>query len=119
MGDVCIQVNITGCLMCPSILSTRSFRRQHPKQKNPELPLPGYLYQFIQEDTEAFPGELRDIIPPALPTPGETLNAGEAPNECPNQVPKLPLLSPLNVEEEQQLYSKLLADDRAPDPVSQ
>ncbi|KAL7876885.1 hypothetical protein SRHO_G00035280 [Serrasalmus rhombeus] len=54
----------------PSILNRLSesgSRGQQPKQRGPGLPLPRHLLQLFQRDTEAFPRQLRDIIPPACP----------------------------------------------------
>lgn len=49
---------------------------QLPKQGHPDLPLPTHLFQLIQGNTEAFPGQQRDVIYPACPW--STL--GPAPN---------------------------------------
>ncbi|KAI3373181.1 hypothetical protein L3Q82_006505 [Scortum barcoo] len=74
---------------------------------------------ILQGDSEAFPGQPRDIVSPACPgsspgpTPGGTY-LEHLPRETsrghPKQMPKPPQLTPLDVKE-QQLYSELLPSD--------
>ena len=73
-----------------------------------------------------FPGQLSDIVSPICPgsssgsPPGGTCQEylpKEASQGHLKQMPVPPQLAPLDVEE-QQLYSELLAGDRAPHPIS-
>uniref|UniRef100_A0A6Q2WUE3 C-type lectin domain-containing protein n=1 Tax=Esox lucius TaxID=8010 RepID=A0A6Q2WUE3_ESOLU len=42
-------------------------RRQQSKQRCPDIPLPRHFLQLFRGDTEAFPGQPGDIVPPACP----------------------------------------------------
>ncbi|XP_062311935.1 uncharacterized protein LOC134016604 [Osmerus eperlanus] len=107
---------------CPGVGS----RGQQPKQGGPDFPLPGHFHQLFLGDPEAFPGQPRDIVPPACPgsSPGP-LPSGTCPEHLtreasrwhPYQMPEPPQLAPLDAEE-QRFYSEPLPDDRASHPIS-
>ncbi|KAL7836401.1 hypothetical protein AOLI_G00276850 [Acnodon oligacanthus] len=113
----------------PSILirfSGSGSRGQQPKQRGPVLPLPRHLLQLVRRDTEAFPRQSRDIIPPTCP--GSSLGSPpcrtclehlprEASRGHPHQMPEPPQLASLNMEE-QRLYSEPLPNPRASHPIS-
>ncbi|MEQ2252927.1 hypothetical protein ILYODFUR_026849, partial [Ilyodon furcidens] len=96
-------------------------RAQQPKQRDPDFPLPSHLGQLVRGNPKAFPGQPRNIVPPACPgsssgpLPGgmcpEHLTR-EASRRHPNQIPEPPQLAPLDMEK-QRLYSESLLDDRA------
>ncbi len=106
----------------PSIffrLSGAGSRGQQSKQRCPDFPLPRHFLQLFRGDTEAFPGQPGDIVAPACPSsspgppPGGTRPEhlpGKASRRHPEQMPELPQLTPLDVEE-QRLYSELLPSD--------
>ncbi|KAK3509062.1 hypothetical protein QTP70_020202, partial [Hemibagrus guttatus] len=82
--------------------------------------------ELFRRDSEAFPGQPRDIVSPACPgsSPG-SLPGGACPEHLPRETSRRhtkqmlepPQLSPFDVEE-QRLYSELLPGDRAPYPIS-
>ncbi|MEQ2255054.1 hypothetical protein ILYODFUR_009835 [Ilyodon furcidens] len=107
-------------------LSGVGSRGQQPKQRDPDFPLLSLLDQLVQVNTKAFPGQPRDIVPPACPgsfsgpPPGGTCPehlTREASRTHPNQMPEPPQLAPLDVEK-QRLYSEPLPDDRASHLIS-
>ncbi|MEQ2225605.1 hypothetical protein ILYODFUR_019254 [Ilyodon furcidens] len=54
----------------PSIvfrLSDVGSRGQQPKQRDPDFSLPSHLGQLVRGNPKAFPGQLRNIVPPASP----------------------------------------------------
>ncbi|MED6292474.1 hypothetical protein CHARACLAT_000564 [Characodon lateralis] len=82
------------------------------KQRCPDFPLPRHLLQILWENTEGYPGQ------PACPgqSPGPPPGGAylkqlkrEASRRDPKQMPKLPKLILLNVEE-QGLYSEVFVD---------
>ncbi|XDV25258.1 hypothetical protein PO909_029204 [Leuciscus waleckii] len=107
-------------------LSGVGSRGQQSKQRRPDFPLPRHFLQLFWGNTEAFPGQLGDKIPPACPrsslgsppsgTSPEHL-LGKASRRHLEQMPELPQQAPLDVEE-QRLYSELFLTDRAPHPIS-
>ncbi|KAL0146834.1 hypothetical protein M9458_057773, partial [Cirrhinus mrigala] len=85
-----------------------------------------HFLQLFRRNTEAFPGQPRDIVPPACPgsspgpPPGGTCPEHlprEASRRHPEQMPEPPQLASLDVKE-QRVYSELLPSDRAPHPIS-
>ncbi|GAA6103505.1 uncharacterized protein LOC121641801 [Tachysurus ichikawai] len=107
-------------------LSGAGSRGQQTKQGRPDFLLPRHVLQLFRGNTEAFPGQPRDIVPSAYPgsTPGPPPGwicpehlPREASRRHPEQTQNPPQLTPLNVEE-QRLYSELLSSDRAPHPIS-
>ncbi|XDV17126.1 hypothetical protein PO909_016540 [Leuciscus waleckii] len=82
---------------------------QQSKQRCPDFPLPGHFLQLFRGDTEAFPGQSGDIVPPACPRsspwppPGGTCPEhlpGKATRRHLEKIPKPPQLTPLDVEEQ-------------------
>ncbi|XDV25925.1 hypothetical protein PO909_030078 [Leuciscus waleckii] len=76
---------------------------------------------LFRGDTEAFPGQPGDIVPPACPrsSPGSP-PSGTCPGHLPGKVSRRhpePQQTPHDVEE-QRLYSDLLPSDRASHPIS-
>ncbi len=119
---------LSHCEQNPSIfhLSGAGSWGQQCKQRCSDFPLPRHFVLLLRGYTEAFPGQLGDIIPPACPgsspgsPPGGTRPEHlprKASRRHPEQLPEPPQLAPLDVEE-QQLYSELLPSDRAPHPIS-
>uniref|UniRef100_A0A3Q3IA55 C2H2-type domain-containing protein n=1 Tax=Monopterus albus TaxID=43700 RepID=A0A3Q3IA55_MONAL len=108
----------------PSIfvcLSGTGSRGQQSKQRCPDFPLSRHFLQLLRGNAEAFPGQPRDIVPPACPgsspgpPPGGTCPEHlprKAPRRHPKQMPEPPQLAPLDVEE-QRFYSELLPGDRS------
>ncbi|MEQ2252147.1 hypothetical protein ILYODFUR_018706 [Ilyodon furcidens] len=47
--------------------------RQQTRQRRPDVPLPRHLHQLLRGEPKAFPGQLRDIVPPACPPGGTCL----------------------------------------------
>ncbi|MED6250365.1 hypothetical protein ATANTOWER_031063 [Ataeniobius toweri] len=93
-------------------------RGQKTKQRRPDFPLPR---QLLWCKPKVFPGQLRNIVPPACPGPppgGTCLEnlLGEASRRHPKQMPEPPQLTPLDVEQ-QRFHSELLKDGRAPNPT--
>ncbi|XDV34781.1 hypothetical protein PO909_004908 [Leuciscus waleckii] len=92
---------------------------QQSKQECPDFPLPKHFLQLFRGDTEAFPGQPGDIVPPACPrsSPGSP-PGGTCLEHLPRKasrrhlekMPEPPQLAPLDVEE-QRLYSELLPSD--------
>ncbi|KAI3356345.1 hypothetical protein L3Q82_017575, partial [Scortum barcoo] len=84
------------------------------------FPHPRHFLQLFRVDSEAFPGQPRDIVSPVCPgsSPGPPPPGGtclehlprEASRGHPKQMPEPPQLTPLDVKE-QRLYSKLLLSD--------
>ncbi|CAM4549908.1 unnamed protein product [Leuciscus chuanchicus] len=127
------QFGISFVCACPSIhpsiffrLSGAGSRGQQSKQGCPDFPLPRHFLQLFRGDTEAFPGQPGDIVPPACPRsspgspPGGTCLEhlpGKASRRHPEKMPEPPQLAPLDVEE-QRLYSELLPSDQASHPIS-
>ncbi|MEQ2255512.1 hypothetical protein ILYODFUR_014673, partial [Ilyodon furcidens] len=96
------------------------------QQRHPDVPLPRHLLQLLRGEPKAFPGQPRDIVPPACPGPspgpppgGTCLEhlAREASMKHPNQMPEPPQLAPLNVEK-QRLYSESVPDGQDSHPMS-
>ncbi|MEQ2257836.1 hypothetical protein ILYODFUR_038915 [Ilyodon furcidens] len=94
--------------------------------RDPDFSLPSHLGQLVWGNPKAFPGQSRNIFPPACPgsssgpPPGGTCPehlTREASRRHPNQMPESPQLAALN-EEKQRLYSESLSDDRASHPIS-
>ncbi|KAK3539302.1 hypothetical protein QTP86_034163 [Hemibagrus guttatus] len=82
----------------------------------------GHFLHLFQGDSEAFLGQLRDIV--STVCPGFSLVSlpdGACPEHLPRETsrkhPGGPQLAPFNVEE-QRLYSEFLSGDRAPYPIS-
>ncbi|XP_050960778.1 uncharacterized protein LOC127162047 [Labeo rohita] len=84
-------------------------RGQQSKQRRPDFPLPRHFLQLFRRNTEAFPGQPRDIIPPACPgsspgpPPGGTCPEHlprEASRRHPEQMPEPPQLASLDVKEQ-------------------
>ncbi|XP_060798521.1 class I histocompatibility antigen, F10 alpha chain-like isoform X2 [Neoarius graeffei] len=109
-----------------SALSGTGSWRQQSKQGSPNFPFPRHLGQLLGKNTEAFPGQPRDIVPPACPgsspgpPPGGTCLEHlprEASRRHPKKMPEPPQLIPLDVEQ-QRLYSELLPNDCASHPIS-
>lgn len=73
-----------------------------PKQRGPNLPLINHLLQLILGNTEAFPGQMRDIVSPA-----GLLLGGHACNTWPRRGPSQPAL----FKEEKRLYSGPLLNE--------
>ncbi|MED6272054.1 hypothetical protein CHARACLAT_026418 [Characodon lateralis] len=42
---------------------------QQTQHRQPDDPLPRHLLQLLRGEPKAFPGQLRDIVPPACPGP--------------------------------------------------
>ncbi|MED6282320.1 hypothetical protein CHARACLAT_030852 [Characodon lateralis] len=53
-------------LSSPALSGTGS-RGQHTQQRRTEVPLPRHLLQLLRTEPKVFPGQLRDIVPPACP----------------------------------------------------
>ncbi|MEQ2281271.1 hypothetical protein AMECASPLE_028542 [Ameca splendens] len=79
-----------------------------------------HLLQLLGGEPKAFPGQPRDIVPPACPGPSPgPPPSGTCLEHLPRKAsrPKPLSLAPLDVEE-QKLYSELLPEGRAPHPIS-
>ncbi|MED6250692.1 hypothetical protein ATANTOWER_005372 [Ataeniobius toweri] len=50
---------------------------QQSQQRRPDFPFPRHLFQLHWEKFEAFPGQPRDIVPPACPGPSPGPPPGE------------------------------------------
>ncbi|MED6268505.1 hypothetical protein CHARACLAT_023103 [Characodon lateralis] len=48
-------------------LSGTGLRGQQTQQRRPDVPLPRHLIQLLRVEPKAFPGQPRDIVPPACP----------------------------------------------------
>ncbi|MEQ2228679.1 hypothetical protein ILYODFUR_011333 [Ilyodon furcidens] len=89
-----------------ALLERDGSQGQQPKQRDPDIPLPSRLGQLVRGNPKAFPGQPRDIVPPACPgsssgpphsaTCPEHLTR-EASRRHPNQMPDPPQLAPLDV----------------------
>ncbi|MED6259804.1 hypothetical protein ATANTOWER_032107 [Ataeniobius toweri] len=44
-------------------------QREKTQQRRPDVPLPTHLLQLLRGEPKAFPGQPRDIVPPACPGP--------------------------------------------------
>lgn len=96
------NINVLG--VC---LSTAGSWRQETRQRSPDLSVPNHFLQPIWGNTQAFPGELKDVFSPACPcfAPGAPPSrlclehlTQEGPRRHPSQMPKLPHLAPFNAE---------------------
>ncbi len=90
-------------------LSGAGSRGQQSKQRCPNFPLPRHFLLLLWGDTEAFPGQSGDIIPPACPrsslgSPPGGMRLEHLPRKAsrrhPEQIPEPPQLAPLDVEEQ-------------------
>lgn len=63
----CMQAGQTS--IHPSIVFRLSGPGSWGQQQSPDLPLPGNFLQFVQGNTEPFPGHPRDVISPVCPRP--------------------------------------------------
>ena len=107
-------------------LSGVGSRGQQPKQGSPDFPLPSHFIQLFRWDPEVFPGQPKDIVPPACPG---SSRAPPTSGTCPEHItreasgghpsyrPEPPQLTPLGVEE-QRLYFEIFPDGRASHPIS-
>ncbi|XP_049457572.1 uncharacterized protein LOC125904284 isoform X3 [Epinephelus fuscoguttatus] len=93
-------------------------RGQQAKQNTSDVPLPSNAFRLLLGDSKAFPGKMRYVIPPVCSgsAPGPRTSGTclkhlqrEAPRRHPDQMPKPPQLTPLDVKE-QRLYSKCPPD---------
>ncbi|MED6259321.1 hypothetical protein ATANTOWER_020862 [Ataeniobius toweri] len=59
------QVLVLDSYSSSSALSGTGLRGQQNQQRRPDVPLPRHLLQLLKGEPKAFPGQPRDIIPPA------------------------------------------------------
>ncbi|MED6241711.1 hypothetical protein ATANTOWER_024873 [Ataeniobius toweri] len=57
-----------------STLSGTGSRGQQTQERHPDVPLPRHLLQLLREEPKAFPGQPRDIVPPACPGPSPRMS---------------------------------------------
>lgn len=83
--------------------SAACLESQQSQQRPPDLPGPSHLFQLIRWNPEAFPGQPRDLVPPACPGSslglvpvGHTQNTSPRgrPGGIPNKCPEPPQLAP-------------------------
>ncbi|MEQ2159982.1 hypothetical protein GOODEAATRI_028862 [Goodea atripinnis] len=60
-----------------SALSETGSRGQQTQQRRPDVPLPRHLLQLLRGEPKVFPGQPRDIVPPACPGPSPGPPPGE------------------------------------------
>ncbi|MEQ2245915.1 hypothetical protein ILYODFUR_032944 [Ilyodon furcidens] len=69
MVNVGILMNVYCSIYFLVLVSIDRLRGQQTQQRRPDVPLPRHLLQLLQVEPKAFPGQPRDIVPPACPGP--------------------------------------------------